>query len=67
MCVLVSIRDRDALAAERIARMLPANHVGVKWALAGAKSKLDETALDDLGDPVSVEQVFLFMRPKKKR
>lgn len=61
------VRDRDALAAERIARMLPANHVGVKWALAGAKGKLNETALDDLGDPISVEQVFLFMRSKKKK
>jgi hypothetical protein len=60
------VRDRDALAAERIARMLPANHVGVKWALAGANGKLNETALDDLGDPICVEQVFHFMRPKKK-
>jgi hypothetical protein len=60
------VRDRDAPAAERIARMLPANHSGVKWALAGAKGKIDDTALDDLGDPISVEQVLLFMRPKKK-
>jgi hypothetical protein len=59
------VRDRDASAAERIARMLPANHVGVKWALAGANGKLNETALDDLGDPICVEQVFHFMRPKK--
>ena len=61
------VRDRDASAAERIARMLPANHAGVKWALAGAKGKLADTALDDLGDPISVEQVLLFMGPKKKR
>jgi hypothetical protein len=43
------------------------NHVGVRWALAGAKGKLDDTALDDLGDPISVEQVLSFMRPKKKK
>jgi hypothetical protein len=61
------VRDRDAGVAERIARMLPTNHAGVKWALAGATGKLDDTALDDLGDPVCVEQVLSFMRPKKKR
>lgn len=61
------LRERDATAAERIARMLPANHAGVKWALAGAKGKLGDTALDDLGDPISVDQVLLFMGPKKKR
>lgn len=61
------VRDRNAPAAERIARMLPANHSGVKWALAGAKGKINDTALDDLGDSISVEQVLLFMRPKKKK
>lgn len=61
------VRDRDASAAERIARMLPANHAGVKWALAGAEGRLDDTALDDLGDPISVEQVLSFMRPKQKK
>ena len=47
--------------------MLPPNHAGVKWALAGAKGKLGDTALDDLGDPMSVEQVLLFMGPKNKK
>ena len=61
------VRERDASVAERIARMLPANHAGVKWALAGGKGKLGDTALDDLGDPTSVEQVLLFMGPKKKK
>jgi hypothetical protein len=61
------VRDRDPAAAERIARMLPTNHAGVKWALAGAKGKLGDTTLDDLGDPISVEQVLLFMVPKKKK
>jgi hypothetical protein len=61
------VRERDTSAAERIARMLPANHIGVKWALAGAKGKLADTALDDLGDPISVEQVLFFMGPKKKK
>lgn len=61
------VRDRDTGTAERIARMLPINHAGVKWALAGAKGKLDDTALDDLGDPVSVAQVLSFMRPKTKK
>ncbi|MBP6013292.1 MAG: hypothetical protein KBA31_13790 [Alphaproteobacteria bacterium] len=61
------VRDRDAGAAERIARMLPPNHAGVRWALAGAKGKLDDTALDDLGDPISVEQVLSFMQRKKRK
>lgn len=61
------VRERDATAAERVARMLPAYHAGVKWALAGAKGKLGDTALDDLGDPISVEQVLLFMGTKKER
>ena len=47
--------------------MLPANHIGVEWALAGAKGKLEETSVDDLGAPNSVEQVLLFMRPKEKK
>jgi hypothetical protein len=47
--------------------MLPTNHAGVKWALAGAKGKLGDTALDDLGDPISVEQVLAFMRTKKRK
>ena len=47
--------------------MLPANHAGVKWALAGATGKLGDTTLDDLGDPISVEQVLLFLGPKKKK
>ena len=55
------VLERDASAAGRIARMLPANHAGVKWALAGAKGKLGDTALDDLGDPISVEEVLFFM------
>ncbi|MEO8836844.1 MAG: hypothetical protein ABI364_08895 [Caldimonas sp.] len=67
LLVIWIVRERDANAVERIARMLPTNHAGVKWARAGGKGKLDDTALDDLGDPVCVEQVLSFMRPKKKR
>lgn len=61
------VRNRDTSAADRIARMLPANHAGVKWALAGAGGNLNDSCLDDLGDPISVEQVLLFMRPTKKK
>jgi hypothetical protein len=67
LLVIWIVREREASVAERIARMLPANHAGVKWALAGARGKLADTALDDLGDPISVEQVLLWMGPKKKR
>lgn len=67
LLVIWIVRERDASAAEQIARMLPANHAAVKWALVGAKGKIDDTALDDLGDPISVEQVLWFMRPKEKK
>jgi hypothetical protein len=61
------LRDRDPSTADRVARMLPTNHPGVKWALAGAEGKLGDTMLDDLGDPISVEQVLSFMSPKQKK
>ena len=35
--------------------------------MAGAKGKLGDVNLDDLSDPISVEQMLLFIRPKKKR
>ncbi len=59
--------ERDLQAAERIARMLPANHPGVMWTLAGAEGELGDTLLDDLGDPISVDQVLQFMQPKPKK
>lgn len=59
--------DHDHQVAEQIARMLPANHPGVMWALAGAEGELGDTVLDDLGDPISVEQVLRFMQPKQKK
>jgi len=62
-----AVRDRSLATAERIANMLPANHVGAKWALAGGAGKLAETALDDLGDPISVEQVHFFMTREPKK
>ncbi|MGY2848557.1 hypothetical protein ACVIWU_001565 [Bradyrhizobium sp. USDA 4509] len=63
-----AVRERDFATAERIANMLPTNHVAAKWALAGGIGKLSDAALDDLGDPISVEQVHFFMtRESKKR
>jgi len=61
-----AMRDRDLLVAGRIARMLPGSSLGASWALAGGEGKLDDSALDDLGDPACVEQVLQFMQPKKK-
>ena len=62
-----AVRDRDVAAAERIASMLPTNHVAAKWALAGGTGKLADAALDDLGDPISVEQVNFFMKRERKK
>lgn len=67
LLVIWVLFERDKAAAGRVARMLPINHIGVQWALAGAKGKLRDTAaLDDLGDPASVEQVLQFMAPKRE-
>jgi hypothetical protein len=57
------LRERDRAAAERIANMLPTNHAAIAWALGGAKGKFSDSLLDDLGEPLSVDQVLLFMRP----
>lgn len=57
-------REDDMASAERIARMLPASSVGVGWALAGGVGRLADGALDDLGDPTSVDQVLELMHPK---
>ena len=61
------LRERDRATAERIANMLPINHTAVSWALGGAKGKFRDSLLDSLGDPLSVDQVLLFMRPKRKQ
>lgn len=61
------VRKRDATTAEKVAMMLPADHAGVKWALAGGEGKLGDTVLDDLGDPTSVEEVLFFMQPQQKK
>ncbi len=52
--------------AERIANMLPANHVGVEWALGNAEEEISDSALDDLGDSSCKRQVLSFMQPKRK-
>jgi len=59
--------ERDQQTAKRIASMLPANHAAVTWALGGGKGEIDDNRLDDLGDPLSVDQVLLFMKPKPKK
>lgn len=62
-----ALPERDAQTAQRIANMLPVNHVGVQWALAGGTGRMSETALDDLGDPICVTEVLKFMQPTEKR
>jgi HEAT repeat protein len=67
LLVIWVMRDRDLPTAKRIATMLPAGHPAIAWALVNAAHKFDETLLDDLGDPLSVDEVLLFMAPKKKK
>lgn len=60
------LREKKLHLAESIGRMLPASSVGVSWALTGGEGTLSGTALDDLGDPICVDQVLQFMQPKNK-
>jgi hypothetical protein len=61
------LRDRDLTAAERIAVMLPKDHMAVAWVLGRDIGKFRDQMLDDLGDPLSVEQVLQFMNRKSKK
>ncbi|WP_457337489.1 hypothetical protein [Rhizobacter sp. P5_C2] len=58
------LSQRDAVLAQRVAGMLPANHAGVLWAMAGGQGDMGESTLEDLGDTVSVDLVLKFMRPE---
>jgi hypothetical protein len=58
------VSGKDRATAERIAVLLPANHRAVGWVLGGCAGKFMNDLLDDLGDPLSVEQVLHFMKPK---
>ena len=61
------LRERDAAAMAQVAAMLPANHIGVKWAMAGGTYDINEAALDDLGDPHCVQQTLQFIGKKPKK
>jgi len=63
------LHERDPAAADQIAKLLPLNHAGISSARAGWTTKLAGSALDDLGDPASVEEVFSFIRkaPSKSK
>lgn len=56
--------DRDAALAKTIARLLPAKHPGVVWALGGESDVMDESILADLGKPLICSKVYHFMKPK---
>ena len=60
------LRGREPSTAERVANMLPPNHLGVKWALTDAEGEISDNALDDLGDASCIRQVLSFMQPKRK-
>lgn len=57
------LRDRDEQMALQISGMLPNDHLGVLWAVDGAQGALADTALDDLGDALSVAAVLNFLKP----
>lgn len=60
------LTEKDAALAQRVAGMLPANHAGVLWALAGGKGEIGDSVFDDLGDAVSVDHVLRIMRPARR-
>ena len=62
--VLLLIRvltERDFEFAQSLGRLLPADHVGVAWALGGDIDKPDDALLADLGEPIVCGQVLLYM------
>jgi hypothetical protein len=60
------LRERDSSAAQRIASMLPKGHLAVDWALGREIGDFNDGLLDDLGDPICIEEVMHFMRPGEK-
>lgn len=52
------LRARDFTATQRIARLLPAGHVGAQLALGVSQKPLGDAVLDDLGDAASVKAVM---------
>lgn len=59
------LSERNGPTAQRIAEMLPKDHLGVQWAIAGGQGELIEKALDDLGDTFSVAEVLRFLQPSQ--
>ena len=59
------LSERDGPMAQRIAEMLPKDHLGVQWAIAGGQGEPIEKALDDLGDTFSVAEVLRFLQPSQ--
>jgi hypothetical protein len=58
------LRVRDRAQAEHIAKMLPADHPAVMWALGG-QPDISDNLLDDLGDPLSVAAVLPYLKAQK--
>lgn len=56
------VKDRDSEAAQTLAAMLPADHVGVAWALGAEIETLNDGLLADLGDPAICAQVLVCMK-----
>jgi hypothetical protein len=63
--IIGMLADRDAAAANQIAGMLPANHPAVAWALGKNIGAPPENVLDNLGDPSSVAEVLLYLKPER--
>ena len=62
--VLLLIRvltERDFELAQILANLLPADHVGVAWALGGDIDTPNDALLADLGEPIVCGQVLLYM------
>jgi hypothetical protein len=51
---------RDRALAETVAAMLPPNHKAIPWAF-GEEVHVTDDLLDDLGDPLSVEEVLPYL------
>lgn len=61
LLLICMLRPREPSVAKDIARMLPAAHVGVDWALGEPTGEITDVAIADLGSPSACSVVLRFV------
>jgi hypothetical protein len=60
------MHERNQFIAEQISALLPAGHIGVAKVAGAHRDALDDSALADLGDALTVAEVLFFIGKEKK-